>query len=146
MFDYHPRMRVGNVFGGVCLSVCLSVCPSVCVSVSLSVQTVTFEPFHIGTSFLAWMYILTISRSSLSIKVIGSMSRSCAKKLLFAYFNLLFLCMWLQVINKVKVTYQGQGHTSRSRSKQGQGQIEVILRRCTLMRVVCICIKCVLVF
>ena len=73
---YHPRMRVGNVFGRVCLSVCLSVCPSVC----LSVQTLTFEPLHIGTSFLVWRYILTISRSSLSIKVIGSMSRSCAKK------------------------------------------------------------------
>ena len=30
---YHPRMRVGNVFGHVCLSVCLSVCLCVCVSV-----------------------------------------------------------------------------------------------------------------
>ena len=28
----------------------------------------------------------------------------------FAYFNLLNLCMWLQVINKVKVKHQGQGH------------------------------------
>ena len=27
---YHPRMRVCNVFGHVCLSVCLSVCVSVC--------------------------------------------------------------------------------------------------------------------
>ena len=26
------------------------------------------------------------------------------------YFNFLILCMWLQVINKVKVTHQGQGH------------------------------------
>ena len=32
-FDYHPRMRVGNVFGHVCLSVCLCVCLSVCVCV-----------------------------------------------------------------------------------------------------------------
>ena len=30
---YHPRMRVGNVFGRVCLCVCLCVCLSVCVSV-----------------------------------------------------------------------------------------------------------------
>ena len=38
----------------------------------LSVQTITFELFHIGTSFLVWRYILTISRSKLSIKVIGA--------------------------------------------------------------------------
>ena len=28
----------------------------------------------------------------------------------FTAFNLLILCMWLQVINKVKVTHQGEGH------------------------------------
>ena len=28
----------------------------------------------------------------------------------FTYFNLLILCMWLQVINKVKITHQGEGH------------------------------------
>ena len=28
----------------------------------------------------------------------------------FTYFNFLILCMWLQDINKVKVTHQGQGH------------------------------------
>ena len=27
----------------------------------------------------------------------------------FTYFNLLIICMWLQVINKVKVTHQGEG-------------------------------------
>ena len=106
-----------------CLSVCPSVCPSVCLSVC---SDYNFEPLHIGTSFLVWRYILTISRSVLSIKVIGSRSRSCAKKWFFTYFNLLFLCMYLQAIGKVKVTYQGQGHTSRSRSNQGQHQIEVI--------------------
>ena len=52
-------------------------------------------------------------------------------KRLFTYFNLLFLCMWLQVINKVKVIYQGQGHTSRLRSNQCQGQIKVVFKeRC----------------
>ena len=33
-YIYHPRMRVGNVFGHVCVSVCLSL--------FLSVQAVTF--------------------------------------------------------------------------------------------------------
>ena len=28
----------------------------------------------------------------------------------FTYFNLLIICMCLQVINKVKVTHQGKGH------------------------------------
>ena len=61
--NYNPRMRVGNVFSCVCLYICLSVCPSV--------QAITFELLHIETSFLVCRYILTISRSSLSIKVIG---------------------------------------------------------------------------
>ena len=51
----------GNVFV-VCVCVCVSV---------LSVWAITFEPVDIETSFLVWCYILTISRSSLSIKVIG---------------------------------------------------------------------------
>ena len=75
---YHPRMWVGNVFGHVCLYVCLSVCLSVlsvhlsvCLSVFPSVQAITFEPLNIQTSFSVYRYILTISRSSLSIKVIG---------------------------------------------------------------------------
>ena len=29
----------------------------------------------------------------------------------FTYFNMLLLCMWLQVMNKVKFTHQGEGHT-----------------------------------
>ena len=56
-FDYHPHMRVGNVFSHVCLSM------------YLSVQAITFEPLHIETSFLVCRYIFTIFRSSLSIKV-----------------------------------------------------------------------------
>ena len=95
-------MRVRNVFGHVCVCVCVSVC--------LSVQAITFEPLDIETSFLVCRYILTISRSSLSIKVTGSRSRSYEKNDCFTYFNLLNLCMWLQVINKVKVKHQGQGH------------------------------------
>ena len=61
----------GNVF---VVSVCLCICLSVCLSVS--VRAITFEPVDIETSFLVWWYILTISRSSLSIKVIRSRSRS----------------------------------------------------------------------
>ena len=30
------------------------------------------------------------------------------KNNIFTYFNLLILCMWPKVINKVKVTHQGQ--------------------------------------
>ena len=86
----------------VCLSVCLSVCPSV--------QTITFEPLHIETSFLVSRYIFTISRSNLSIKVIGARSRSYEKNDNFTYFNMIILYIWLQVINKVKVTNQGEGH------------------------------------
>ena len=57
---FHPRMRV--------MSMCLSV------------QAITFEPLDIETSFLVCRYILTISRSSLSIKVIKL--RSYEKKML----------------------------------------------------------------
>ena len=93
------------------MSVCLSVCVCVCLSVFLSVQAITFKPFDIETLFLACRYILTISRSSLSIKVIGLRSRSYEKKNdNFTYFNLSILCMWLQVINKVKVIHQDEGH------------------------------------
>ena len=60
-------------------------------SVFLSVQAMTFESLDIETSFLVCRYILTISRSSLSIKVIGSRSRSYEKNGSFAYFDLLNL-------------------------------------------------------
>ena len=73
-------MRVGNVFLHVCLSVFLSVYLSVYLSVFLSVQALTFELLDIGNSFLVSRYILTISRSNLSIKVMGLRSRSYEKK------------------------------------------------------------------
>ena len=81
-----------------------------CLSVCLSVQAITFELLHIETSFLVCRYILSISRSSLSIKVIGSRLRSYEKNDNFTYFNTLILCVWLQVINKVKFIHQGEGH------------------------------------
>ena len=86
----------------VCLSVCLSVCPSV--------QAITFELLHIETSFLVCRYIFTISRSSLSVKVIGSRSRSYEKNDNFTYFKMLILYIWLQVINEIKITHQGEGY------------------------------------
>ena len=131
------------------------------VSVCLSVQAITLEPLHLETSFLVWRYeplyketsflvwryILTISMSGLSIKVIESTSRSCAEKWKSTYFNLLFLCMWLQVINKVNITHPGQrAHISVKvklvlRSNQGHFEGEVVF-----YVGVCIWIRCVLVF
>ena len=63
----------------------LSVCPTVCPSVCLSVQAITFEPLHIGTSFLAGKDILAIFRSGLSIKVTGSRSKPCAKMIIYLF-------------------------------------------------------------
>ena len=55
-------------FHAVSVSVSLSTC--------LPVRVINFECFDIETSFLVWWYILPISRSRLSIKVIGLRSRS----------------------------------------------------------------------
>ena len=48
----------------------------VCGRGNVFVVSVCVEAVDIETSFLVWWYILTISRSSLSIKDIGSRSRS----------------------------------------------------------------------
>ena len=101
---YHPRMRVGNVFSHVCECVYVHVSMYGCLS------AITFESLHIETSFLVCRHIFTISRSILNIKVIGSRSRSYQKKNNFTYFNMLILCIWLQVNNKVKGTHQGEGN------------------------------------
>ena len=63
----------------------MSICVSVCVSGCLSVQAITFELLKFGTSFLAYMYILTISMSPLSIKVTGSRSN---EKLTYFYITI----------------------------------------------------------
>ena len=104
---YHPSMWVGNVS---VMSVCLSVCLSVHLSVFLSVQAITFEPLDIETLFFVCRYILTISRSAWSIKVIRLRSRSYERNDNFTYFNMSIFAIWLQVINKVKVAHQGEGH------------------------------------
>ena len=59
----------------VCLSVCVSVSLSVSLSVCMSVRSVTFEADLIEILFLAQWYMSTISKSSLSTKVIGPRSR-----------------------------------------------------------------------
>ena len=46
-------------------------CVSVSVYVCLPVRAITFEAFITETPFLLWCYILTIFRSSLSVKVIA---------------------------------------------------------------------------
>ena len=89
---YHLHMWVGNVFS--VMSVCLSV------------QAITFEPLDTETSFLVCRYIFTISRSSLSTKVIGSRSRSFEKNDNFTYFNTLIFSVWLQA----KFIHQTEGH------------------------------------
>ena len=66
---YRPRMQESKVF---ILSVCLSICLSAC----LSVKTIPPECLDTKILFLVWWYILIISRSSLSIKVLWSRSRS----------------------------------------------------------------------
>ena len=114
----------------------------VCLSVFLSVQAITFEPLDIETSFLAYKYILTISRSSLSIKVIGSRSRSYEKNDSFTYFNFLILCISLQVINKVKVTHQGEGHIKVKVKYLHPFKFYVAHTLCK--RAVCIRLKCYL--
>ena len=32
------------------------------------------------------------------------------KIIIFTYLNILILCVWIQIINKVKVTHQVEGH------------------------------------
>ena len=92
-------MRKGNVF-------ILPVRQSVC----LSVQAITFECLDI-TSFYVWWDILTICRSSLSMKVIGSGSRS-----LFGLLDIKFFC-YDQLMVLILLL--------RSRSSRGEGSFEV---------------------
>ena len=48
--------------------------------------------------------------SSLVSRSLGQGQGHIRKNDNFTYFNLLILCMWLQVINKVKVTHQDESH------------------------------------
>ena len=99
---YHPRMRVGNVFSHVCLLVC--VCLSVYLSVCPSVQAITYEPLDVEISFLVYLGQDWVSRS------LGQGQGHMRKNYNFSYFKLWIICIWLQVINEVKVTHQGECH------------------------------------
>ena len=60
----------------------------------------------------------------------------------FTYFNLLILCMWLQVINKVKVTHQGEDHINVK--VKYLHLFKFYVARTLWKRVVCIRLKCYL--
>ena len=115
---------------------------SVCLCVCVSVQAVTFEPLDIETSFLVCKYILTISRSSLVSRSMGQGQGHMRKNDSFTYFNFLILYMWLQVINEVKVTHQGEGHIKIKVKYLHSFKFYVAHTFCK--RVVCIQLKCYL--
>ena len=78
----------------------------VCLSVCLCVRAITFEAVDIETSLLVWWDILTIARSSLRIKIIGSRSRSYLEKYLFGYLDISLTWFYMSKvknINEVKV-------------------------------------------
>ena len=70
----------------------------------LSVWPVTFEPQELGSSFSACGHILTIFMSRLSIKVIGSKSRSNKEITYFNYSSHMYAYIPLKLTWKVKVT------------------------------------------
>ena len=61
VYNYYPRMRVGNVFSRVCVSVCLSVRLSMCISV----HAINFEPLH----------IITCNHRQIGVNIIALMNR-----------------------------------------------------------------------
>ena len=100
---YLPPTYVIDIMFSSCLCVCVCVYVCVCVSVCLSVWAITFEWVDIETSFLVWCYILTISRSSLSIKVIGLRSRSSHGKCQFCYLDISLTYFDLFEVKVIKV-------------------------------------------
>ena len=64
------------------------------------------------------------------------------EKMSLTYLNLLIICMWLQVINKVKVTHQGKGHIKVKVKYLHPFKFYVAHTLCK--RVVCIWLKCYL--
>ena len=93
--------------------VCRKVMFSYCLCVCLSFWTITFECLDIETSFLVWWYILTISRSNLSIKVIESRSKLLWSDRFFGLLDTKFLCfdqLMVLVLSFKSRSFQGQGH------------------------------------
>jgi len=78
MHDYHPPVRRGNAFDGVCMCMCMCVCLSFC-----TVRALTFDSLDLQTSFLVCRYIFGISSSQLQwLPVIQHVNYKLA---LFAY-------------------------------------------------------------
>ena len=97
-------------------------CHRVCVSVSVCLYLCVCLGYNFWMSWhrnfiWVWYYILTISRSSSSIKVIGSWSRLHIWKHWYGYLDISFIWFYR---SEVKVR-------SRSRSSQGQNQIVSVL-------------------
>ena len=83
----------------------------------LSVRDISFELLQLEISFSVYRYILAISGSSLSIKVIGS--RSNFKNAIF-YLTIAFMCMYL-----IKTYLKSQGHLKvKVKHTQYQGQMK----------------------
>ena len=61
----------------------------------------------------------------------------------FTYFNMFILCMWLQVMIKVKFMHQGEGHI-RSKTKYLH-PFRFYVAHTLCKQVVCIRLKCILV-
>ena len=145
-------MRVGNVIGHVCLSVCVSVCVFVCVSVCLSVCLSVCVPVCTGYNFwtpwhrnfifgmqlhLDHIYVkFEYQGHWIKVKVIWEKNDS------FTYFNLLIVSIWPKVINKVKVTHQGEGHIKVKIKYLHPFKFYVACTLCKCM--VCILLKCYL--
>ena len=57
------------------------------------------------------VYILTISRSSLSMKMIGSKSRSNEENVRFYPSSNFYMLVFHQSLHKISMSSEGQGHS-----------------------------------
>ena len=115
LYFYQYNLITIRICGQVIIQSGLSVCVSVC----QSVQAIIFKLLNLGTSFLLYRCILTKSRSCLSIKVIGSRSRS-NEKLTYFYITVASVCLYA-----TKIYSQGQCHLKvKVKVTQYQGQMK----------------------
>ena len=86
------------------MSVCLSVCLSVCSDYNF--WTAWCRNYIFWYADTSWPYLgqVWVPRS------LGQGQGDMSKNDNFTYFNMWIICIWLQVINEVKVTHQGEGH------------------------------------
>ena len=93
-------LRVSNIYSHVCLCVCVSVC--------VFVQVITFKLPRLGTSISVYTYIIKISKSGLSTKVMESGLRSNKSKLIFHIIKLQ-ACIPMKLDQRPR-SFKGQGH------------------------------------